>query len=50
MKYFINPNGILCATIVLFGKELFTMIDISFEFMGEDVNGDIINHDDYLAI
>ena len=47
---FINPNGVLCKTIVLFGKPILTMIDVCPSFDGYDVNGKIINEFDWLWI
>lgn len=44
---FVNPKGILCVTIVLFNRQLFTMIDIVPVFDGYDVNGNIINLNDW---
>jgi hypothetical protein len=47
---FINPNGMLCYTIILFGKPLFTMIDVQPRFDGYDVNGKVINMNDWTWI
>ncbi len=44
---FVNPNGILCKTIVIFNRPLFTMIDVIPEIDGYDVSGKIINIDDW---
>lgn len=44
---FINPNGVLCFTVKLFGKQLFTLIDVHPQFDGYDVNGNVINQNDY---
>jgi hypothetical protein len=44
---FVNPHGVLCATVILFGKPLFTMIDVQPRFDGYDVEGKIINPDDW---
>jgi hypothetical protein len=44
---FINPNGVLCKTVVLFGKPKFTMINVKPRFDGYDVNGKIINQNDW---
>lgn len=44
---FVNPNGKLCFTVVLFGKEIFTIIDVVPQFDGYDVNGNIINLNDW---
>ncbi len=47
---FINPKGILCKTIELFGKPVLTMIDICPSFDGYNVRGEIINEFDWLWI
>lgn len=44
---FVNPSGLLCYTVVLFGRPLFTMIDVVPQFDGYDVNGDIIDENDW---
>jgi hypothetical protein len=44
---FINPNGVLCKTVVLLGKARFTMINVQPRFDGYDVNGNIINLNDW---
>jgi len=44
---FVNPSGLLCYMVVLFGRPLFTMIDVVPRFDGYDVNGDIINENDW---
>lgn len=44
---FINPNGVLCKTSVLFGTPKFTMINIQPRFDGYNVNGNIINQNDW---
>lgn len=45
---FINPHGILCYTVALFGRELFTAINVTPRFDGYDVVGNIINENDFL--
>lgn len=44
---FVNPSGLLCYTVILFGKPLFTMIDVVPQFDGYDVIGKIINENDW---
>jgi hypothetical protein len=44
---FVNPNGDLCLTVVLLGKPRFTMINVQPRFDGYDVNGNIINTNDW---
>ncbi len=44
---FVNPNGVLCKTVVLFGNPRFTMINVQPRFDGYDVNGNIINLNDW---
>ena len=44
---FINPNGQLCYTVILFGKSLFTMVGVEPQFDGYDINGNIINLEDW---
>jgi hypothetical protein len=46
-KLFINPNGVLCNNVIMFGKHLFTMIDVYPVFDGYDINGDIIDVNDW---
>jgi len=45
-KLFINPNGVLCNTVIMFGKPFFTIIDVYPVFDGYDVNEDVRNIDD----
>ena len=47
---FVNPSGILCFTVVLFGRPLFTVIDVQPRFDGYDVNGNLINNDDWVWV
>jgi hypothetical protein len=47
---FINPNGKLCSTVILFDKQLFTLIDVEPRFDGYDVAGNIINLNDWVWI
>lgn len=44
---FVNPKGKLCKTVILFGKPLMTMIDITPKFDGYDVRGKVINENDF---
>lgn len=47
---FVNPIGVLCFTAVLFNRQLFTVIDVHPRFDGYDVNGKIINENDWIWI
>ena len=47
---FINKHGKLCYEVRLFNKPIFTMIDVSPQFDGYDVNGNIINIHDWSFI
>lgn len=42
-----NPAGVLCTTVVLFGKPLYTLIGVEPRFDGYDVNGKVINPNDW---
>ena len=44
---FINPNGVLCREVVLFGTAKYSMINVRPVFDGYDVNGKIINNKDF---
>lgn len=44
---FVNPKGQLCFTVSLFGTPLFTMIDVEPRFDGYDINGEVINENDW---
>lgn len=44
---FVNPSGVLCFTVTLFGKQLWTDIDVVPKFDGYDVSGNIINENDW---
>ena len=46
-EVFVNPNGVLCKTVLLFGKPKFTMINVCPRFDGYDINGQIINVNDW---
>lgn len=44
---FVNPNGVLCHAVILFGKHIMTEIDVVPEFDGYDINGNIINESNW---
>ena len=44
---FVNHKGVLCCTVILFGKEVLTCIDVEPMFDGYDINGNIINANDW---
>lgn len=46
-RLFLNPKGKLCVTFCLFGKPRYTKIDVQPVFDGLDINGRIINMEDW---
>lgn len=47
---FVNPSGLLCYTVILFGRPLFTVIDVVPRFDGHGIDGDIINENDWIYV
>jgi hypothetical protein len=47
---YVNPNGELCSKVILFGKHLFDILRVEPRFDGYDVNGNIINENDWAWI
>jgi hypothetical protein len=44
---FVSPTGYYCFTVSMFGKQLFTLINVHPRFDGYSIDGKVINENDW---